>query len=80
MTNLETVEKAYQLFGAGDIESLRQLMDDQVSFINYGDYAFAGSHIGPSEIIERTFRFLLRAFLLCPSNQSGTGSAMIPFL
>ena len=28
LTNLETVEKAYQLFGEGDIESLRQLMDD----------------------------------------------------
>ena len=47
MTNLEIVEKAYQLFGEGDIENFRLLMDDQVSFITYGDYAFAGSYVGP---------------------------------
>ena len=61
MTNLETVEKAYQLFGAGDIESLRQLMDDQVSFITYGDYAFAGSYNGPTEIIEKNFSVLAQS-------------------
>ena len=61
MTNLETVEKAYQLFGEGDIESLRQLMDDQVSFITYGDYAFAGSYNGPTEIIEKNFSVLAQS-------------------
>ena len=61
MTNLEIVEKAYQLFGEGDIESFRLLMDDQVSFITYGDYAFAGSYVGPDEIIEKNFAVLAQS-------------------
>ena len=61
MTNLEIVEKAYQLFGEGDIENFRLLMDDQVSFITYGDYAFAGSYVGPDEIIEKNFAVLAQS-------------------
>ena len=53
MTSLETVENAYELFGKGDIDSLRLLMDDEISFITYGDYSHAGSYVGPDEVIEK---------------------------
>ena len=58
MTSLETVEKAYELFAKGDIDGLRLLMDDKISFITYGDYSHAGSYVGPDEIIEKNFSVL----------------------
>jgi ketosteroid isomerase-like protein len=58
MTNLEIVEKAYDLFGKGDMDSLRALMDDKISFITYGDYSHAGSYVGPDEVIEKNFSVL----------------------
>ena len=58
MTNLEIVEKAYDLFGKGDMDSLRPLMDDKISFITYGDYSHAGSYVGPDEVIEKNFSVL----------------------
>jgi ketosteroid isomerase-like protein len=58
MTNLEIVEKAYDLFGKGDMDSLRSLMDDKISFITYGDYSHAGSYVGPDEVIEKNFSVL----------------------
>ena len=58
MTDLEIVERAYDLFGKGDMESLRSLMDDKISFITYGDYSHAGSYVGPDEVIEKNFSVL----------------------
>jgi len=58
MTSLDTVEKAYELFGKGDIDSLRLLMDDEISFITYGDYSHAGSYVGPDEVIDKNFSVL----------------------
>ena len=58
MTDLEIVERAYDLFGKGDMDSLRSLMDDEISFITYGDYIHAGSYVGPDEVIEKNFSAL----------------------
>ena len=58
MTDLEIVERAYDLFGKGDMDSLRSLMDDEISFITYGDYSHAGSYVGPDEVIEKNFSAL----------------------
>ena len=64
MTSLETVENAYELFGKGDIDSLRLLMDDEISIITYGDFSHAGSYVRPDEVIEKNFQSWLKTFQL----------------
>jgi hypothetical protein len=50
--NIELVKKGYAAFGAGDIESVMSLYDENIEWIQPGDSAISGTYHGKGELAE----------------------------
>src|SRR3954447_8251301 len=55
MSNLETVQSAYQAFGSGDIEGVLAALDPGVEWIEPDVLPFGGTHRGPQAVAEEVF-------------------------
>lgn len=48
--NIETVKRGYDAFGAGDIETVMSLFDDNVEWVHPGESAISGTYHGKGEL------------------------------
>jgi uncharacterized protein len=50
--NIEVVQKGYEAFAAGDMETLMSVLDDNIEWIQPGESAVSGTYHGKGEIGE----------------------------
>ncbi len=50
--NIEAVKKGYEAFSSGDIETVMNLFDDDVEWVQPGDSAISGTYHGKAEVVE----------------------------
>jgi uncharacterized protein len=48
--NIEVVKKGYEAFSAGDIETLMDLFDDNIEWVQPGESAISGTYRGKGEL------------------------------
>jgi ketosteroid isomerase-like protein len=48
--NVEHIKKGYEAFAAGDVETLMNLFDDDIEWIQPGDSAVSGTYHGKGEL------------------------------
>jgi uncharacterized protein len=48
--NIEVVKKGYEAFSAGDIETLMDLFDDNIEWVEPGESAISGTYRGKGEL------------------------------
>lgn len=54
-SNVETVERLYEGFNEGDIESVLALMDDDVEWVEPEGFVFPGISRGPDAVLANVF-------------------------
>jgi uncharacterized protein len=79
VTPLETVRKAYEAFGKGDIPGVLSLLDQNVEwrFPDAQGLWFDGTHHGPNQVVERVFAGIgqhMREFRIEPERFVAVGS------
>lgn len=50
--NKELVQRGYEAFAAGDIETLMDLFDDDIEWVQPGESAVSGTYHGKTELME----------------------------
>ena len=50
--NIEAVKKGYEAFSSGDIETVMNLFDDDIEWVQPGDSAISGTYHGKAEVVE----------------------------
>ena len=50
--NIEAIKKGYEAFSSGDIETVMNLFDDDVEWVQPGDSAISGTYHGKAEVVE----------------------------
>ena len=50
--NIEAIEKGYEAFSCGDIETVMNLFDDDIEWVQPGDSAISGTYHGKTEVVE----------------------------
>jgi ketosteroid isomerase-like protein len=54
--NKELIQRGYEAFAAGDVETLLGLFDDDVEWVQPGDSAVSGTYHGKTEVMEHLAR------------------------
>ena len=50
--NIELIKKGYEAFAAGDIDTVMNLFDDNIEWVQPGDSAISGTYHGKRELGE----------------------------
>ena len=50
--NVEAIKKGYEAFTSGDIETVMNLFDDDIEWVQPGDSAISGTYHGKAEVVE----------------------------
>lgn len=59
--NIELVKKGYQAFSAGDVETVMNLFDDDIEWVQPGESAISGTYHGKGEVAEYLSRMAEKA-------------------
>jgi ketosteroid isomerase-like protein len=59
--NKELVQRGYDAFAAGDTETLMNLFDDDIEWVQPGDSAVSGTFHGKTEVMEHMQRLAAKA-------------------
>lgn len=54
--NIELVQKGYEAFSAGDVDTVMSLFDDSIEWVQPGDSAISGTYHGKAELGEHLSR------------------------
>lgn len=54
--NKELIQRGYEAFAAGDVETLMGLFDDDVEWVQPGESAVSGAYHGKTEVMEHLAR------------------------
>ena len=65
--NVEIAKKAYDAFGAGDLETVLSTFDDNVEFVVPGNSTISGTYRGKAEVTEFFAKIAEKSFTNTPS-------------
>jgi hypothetical protein len=65
--NVEIAKKAYDAFGAGDLETVLSTFDDNVEFVVPGNSTISGTYRGKAEVTKFFAKLAEKSFTTTPS-------------
>ena len=65
--NVEIAKKGYAAFGAGDLETVLSIFDDDIEFVVLGNSAISGTYRGKAEVTEFFAKVAEQSFTTVPS-------------
>jgi uncharacterized protein len=75
--NVETANKAYKAYGAGDVEAAMSTFDDNIEWSIPGDSTLAGTYRGKSEFRELLGKLAEKGFTTTPERVLGDGDDVV---
>lgn len=75
--NKELVQKGYDAFAAGDIESVMGLFDDDIEWVQPGDSAISGTFHGKAEVMEHLGRLAEKALTVTVKKLIADGDTVV---
>ena len=75
--NAETAKKAYEAYGAGDVEAALTTFDDNIEWSIPGNSVLAGDYRGKSEFIELLGKLAEKGFTTTPERVLGDGDDVV---
>ncbi len=69
--NIEKTKKAYEAFGAADVESASAELDDQVEWITTGNSSISGTRHGKEEVLDLWMKLAEKGFSTHPQHFLG---------
>jgi uncharacterized protein len=75
--NIEITKKAYDAFGAGDLETVLSTFDDNVEFFLSGNSAISGTYRGKDEVTKFFAKLAEKSFTTTPSRYLADGDVVV---
>lgn len=75
--NIEVIKKGYEAFSSGDIETVMNLFDDDVEWVQPGDSTISGTYRGKTEVIEYLGRLAEKDVAVKVNRLIGEGDTVI---
>ena len=75
--NIELVKKGYAAFAAGDVETLMNLFDDNIEWVQPGDSTISGTFHGKGELAEYLSRLAEKAPTVTPARYFADGDMVV---
>jgi ketosteroid isomerase-like protein len=75
--NVEHIKKGYEAFAAGDVETLMNLFDDDIEWIQPGDSAVSGTYHGKGELGDLLSRLAVKSPTIKPRRFLADGDMVV---
>ncbi len=75
--NVEIAKKAYEAFGAGDLETVLSTFDDNVEFVLTGNSTISGTYRGKDEVTKFFAKLAEKSFRTTPSRFLADGDVVV---
>ena len=75
--NVEIAKKAYDAFGAGDLETVLSTFDDNVEFVLPGNSTISGTYRGKAEVTKFFAKLAEKSFTTTPSRFPADGDLVV---
>ncbi|MCW2516413.1 MAG: ketosteroid isomerase-like protein [Mycobacterium sp.] len=75
--NVEVIKRGYQAFTAGDVETLMNLFDDNVEWVQPGESAISGTYHGKGELGEYLARLGEKSPSIAPHRFIADGDTVV---
>jgi uncharacterized protein len=75
--NAETAKKAYEAYGAGDLETALSTFDDNIEWSIPGNSTLSGNYRGKGEFIELLGKLAEKSFTTTPERILGDGDDVV---
>jgi ketosteroid isomerase-like protein len=75
--NKELIKKGYEAFDAGDVESVMDLFDDDIEWVQPGESAVSGTFHGKAEIMEHLGRLAEKSLTVKVNSLVADGDTVV---
>jgi uncharacterized protein len=75
--NIEVIKRGYEAFGTGDVETLMNLFDDNVEWVQPGESAISGTYHGKGELGEYLARLGEKSPSIAPHRFIADGDTVV---